>query len=80
MISKAAILAIRAYRVAVSPLLGPCCRFDPPCSVYCIEAIQAHGCLRGLWLGLRRLCRCHPMHPGGLDPVPPRLETHGRAA
>jgi hypothetical protein len=69
------ILLIRAYKVVLSPLLGDCCRFHPSCSSYCIEAIEKHGCLRGLWYGLKRLSKCHPFHAGGVDPVPePRTE------
>ena len=65
------ILLIRAYRILLSPLLGVRCRFEPSCSVYTLEAIQTHGTFKGAWLGVRRLCRCHPLHPGGFDPVPP---------
>ncbi len=61
---------IRAYRYAISPLLGRCCRFYPSCSEYAAEAIQRHGALRGSWLAVRRIGRCHPFHPGGYDPVP----------
>ena len=61
---------LRAYQLLISPLLGPRCRFYPSCSQYAIEAVQLHGSLRGSWLGLRRLLRCHPWHPGGYDPVP----------
>ena len=64
------VLPIRAYQVAVSPLLGPRCRFYPSCSAYAVEALQVHGPLRGTWLAARRLLRCHPWNPGGLDPVP----------
>ena len=64
------IMLIRVYRVTISPLLGPCCRFEPSCSVYCIEALQRHGFWRGSLLGARRLLKCHPFHRGGLDPVP----------
>jgi len=59
----------------VSPLLGPACRFEPSCSRYGMEAVLRHGPVRGSWLTLRRLARCHPFHPGGLDPVPPH-DTH----
>ena len=62
---------IRAYQVLVSPLLGPRCRFYPSCSSYAVEAIRRHGPVRGTWLALRRLLRCHPWNPGGPDPVPP---------
>jgi len=65
------ILLLRAYRHVVSPLLGPHCRFHPSCSSYAIEALERHGTRRGLWLAVRRVARCHPWHPGGLDPVPP---------
>ena len=61
---------IRAYQVLLSPLLGNNCRFYPSCSQYAIEAIERHGVPRGAWLGLRRVLRCHPWHPGGVDPVP----------
>jgi len=61
---------IRIYRYALSPLLGPRCRFYPSCSEYASEALQRHGLLAGLALALRRLSRCHPWHPGGVDPVP----------
>jgi len=61
---------LRGYQRFVSPLLGPRCRFYPSCSAYALEAVRLHGALRGSWLAVRRLSRCHPFHPGGLDPVP----------
>ena len=61
---------IRGYQLVLSPLLGNHCRFYPSCSQYAREAIERHGVPRGLWLAIRRLSRCHPWHPGGLDPVP----------
>lgn len=63
------VLALRAYRYWISPLLGPACRFEPSCSRYAIEAIQRYGPVRGSWAALRRVSRCHPLHPGGFDPV-----------
>jgi putative membrane protein insertion efficiency factor len=63
-------LVLRGYQVAISPLLGVSCRFHPTCSEYAREAIMKHGVMRGLWLAVRRLARCHPWHPGGIDPVP----------
>jgi hypothetical protein len=61
---------LTGYRRFISPLLGPRCRFYPSCSAYALEAVQLHGALRGSWLAVRRLGRCHPFHPGGIDPVP----------
>ena len=64
------IAAVRAYQYALRPMLGANCRFYPSCSDYAREAIERHGALNGSWLATRRLCRCHPYHPGGFDPVP----------
>jgi hypothetical protein len=61
---------VKAYRYAVSPMLGPSCRFEPSCSSYAVEALERHGATRGTWLAAKRVCRCHPWHPGGYDPVP----------
>jgi len=66
------LVAIRVYQRTLSPLFGPACRFEPSCSHYTATCIERFGALRGSWLGLRRLGRCHPFHPGGFDP-PPRL-------
>jgi putative membrane protein insertion efficiency factor len=63
---------LRAYRFAISPLYGQVCRYHPSCSAYALEAVTVHGSLRGSWLAVRRLARCHPWAPGGYDPVPPR--------
>jgi putative membrane protein insertion efficiency factor len=65
---QALIGLVRAYQLLISPLLGPNCRFTPTCSQYFIEAVNKYGALRGSWRGLRRILRCHPFHPGGLDP------------
>ncbi len=68
--AQAAILLVRLYQKLISPWLGQRCRFHPSCSNYCIDALNQHGMVHGLWLGLRRICKCHPFHPGGFDPVP----------
>ena len=64
------IALIRGYQWFISPLLGNHCRFYPSCSQYAREAIERHGAVRGVWLAIRRVARCHPWHPGGVDPVP----------
>jgi putative membrane protein insertion efficiency factor len=64
------ILLIRFYRLFISPLKPPTCRFVPTCSEYALEAVQKHGAVRGVWLAVRRIVRCGPWHPGGYDPVP----------
>lgn len=64
------IALVRIYQWSVSPLIGPRCRFHPTCSDYAVEALSRHGALRGAGLTLRRLSKCHPWHPGGVDPVP----------
>lgn len=68
--SKLVIVLLRAYRYVLSPMLGNRCRFHPSCSTYTEEAVARFGVLRGGWLGIKRIGRCHPFHPGGLDPVP----------
>lgn len=70
MIRFVLLLLVRLYRRLVSPLLPPACRFYPSCSAYAETALARHGAARGSWLTLRRLSRCHPFHPGGIDPVP----------
>jgi len=67
---KVLVALLRAYQYAVSPFLGRNCRYVPSCSEYAVEAVQKYGAARGGWLGLKRVCRCHPWHPGGYDPVP----------
>lgn len=62
--------AVTGYRLAVGPVLGPACRYEPSCSAYALEALERHGPWRGTWLALRRVLRCHPLRAGGYDPVP----------
>lgn len=64
------IALIRLYQKTLSPLIGQSCRFYPTCSSYAIEAIQTHGSLKGSWLMIKRIARCHPLNDGGMDPVP----------
>lgn len=66
----ALLFALRIYKAVVSPLLPPACRFYPTCSEYAAQAIAKHGAIRGSILAARRLAKCHPLHPGGFDPVP----------
>ena len=61
---------IRGYRYFISPLFPPSCRFQPTCSQYALSAIATYGSLKGSWLAINRILRCHPFHPGGYDPVP----------
>jgi len=70
---------ISGYRVILSPLLVGHCKFVPSCSQYCLEAVREWGVLRGGWLGLKRLARCHPFSPGGIDPVPRRKKADSQA-
>ena len=69
MIKQIIIAMIRFYQKLLSPLSGPTCRFYPSCSRYTLDAVNRYGAVQGLWLGIKRLARCHPWHPGGYDPV-----------
>jgi putative membrane protein insertion efficiency factor len=69
-LSAPIVAMIRVYQYAISPMLGARCRFQPSCSEYAIEALRRHGLIKGLWLAVCRVGRCHPWHPGGYDPVP----------
>ena len=70
------IALIRFYQIAISPFLGSNCRFHPTCSQYALESIKTYGCIKGVWLSSRRILKCHPFHPGGIDPVPDKHKTH----
>lgn len=69
-------LPIKLYQYLISPLIKPCCRFYPSCSQYTIGAIQQYGITKGIWMGSKRLLRCHPWSQGGYDPVLPKNEKH----
>jgi conserved hypothetical protein YidD len=79
-IARALLGGLRFYRMAISPVRPPCCRYTPSCSAYAVEAIEVHGAARGSWLALRRLLRCHPFHAGGHDPVPLAVGSAGRVS
>jgi putative membrane protein insertion efficiency factor len=70
MIIKLVLLIIKGYQLAISPLIGPRCRFAPTCSQYALESFEKHGFVRGLVLSLKRISKCHPFHAGGIDEVP----------
>ncbi|MGD0664689.1 MAG: membrane protein insertion efficiency factor YidD [Rhabdochlamydiaceae bacterium] len=61
---------IKLYQWTIGPVIGETCRFYPSCSHYGVEALKKHGALKGSWLTIKRICRCHPWNPGGIDPVP----------
>jgi len=69
MMAKLIVLLIRGYQIFISPLFPPSCRFYPTCSQYSVEAISKYGLIKGGWLSLKRLSRCHPFNPGGYDPL-----------
>lgn len=70
MINKVLKGGVLFYRKVISPLKPPTCRFYPTCSAYALEALERHGAVRGSWLAVKRICKCHPFHPGGVDHVP----------
>jgi putative membrane protein insertion efficiency factor len=69
------LLLIRLYQILLSPLIGQNCRFHPTCSQYAVSALKEHGLLIGSWLSVKRILKCHPLHPGGIDEVPPKLDN-----
>jgi putative membrane protein insertion efficiency factor len=75
MFKKIFISVIRFYQVVISPIKPPSCRFYPTCSHYGLEAVQRFGALKGGWLTVKRILKCHPFHPGGIDPVPEKKEN-----
>lgn len=74
MMKKILMKLIRFYQIVISPLKPPSCRFYPTCSHYGLEAIKVHGALKGSWLTIIRILKCHPFHPGGFDPVPEKKD------
>lgn len=72
--ARLVMLLVRGYQIVLSPFLGGNCRFYPSCSHYGLEAIEVHGALKGSWLAVKRIGRCHPFHDGGIDPVPARTD------
>jgi putative membrane protein insertion efficiency factor len=74
---KLLLMLIRGYQLAISPLLGACCRFHPSCSSYTLTAVERFGAVHGTWLGVCRICRCHPLCEGGFDPVPEEKRLRG---
>jgi putative membrane protein insertion efficiency factor len=69
------LLLVRGYQLCISPWLPPSCRFTPTCSEYTRVAVSRHGAFKGSWLGIKRICKCHPFYPGGYDPVPEEDEA-----
>jgi putative membrane protein insertion efficiency factor len=79
LLARTLVAPIRFYQRFISPALPASCRYYPTCSAYAVESLQVHGAMRGSWLGIRRVARCHPWHAGGFDPVPPPRERSGPA-
>ena len=79
-LARILVLLIAVYRRAISPFLRPHCRYEPSCSAYAAGAIRSHGAIRGGWLAVKRVSRCHPWAPGGFDPVPERSDARKAAA
>ncbi len=77
-LARIAALPVRAYRLLLSPWLGLSCRYQPTCSAYALEALEKHGAIRGTWLSVRRIARCHPGGGSGYDPVPEKEDGDAR--
>ena len=77
--ARVILFIVRLYRLTLSPFLGGACRFEPSCSRYALTAIERHGAWRGVALGVKRICRCHPFAAGGVDPVPSTWPRDARA-
>lgn len=80
LVARVLVALIGVYRRFLSPLLPRHCRYEPTCSAYAVEAIRVHGAMRGTALAVRRIARCHPFHPGGVDHVPARGPSSGKVA
>ncbi|HLK37428.1 MAG TPA: membrane protein insertion efficiency factor YidD [Polyangiaceae bacterium] len=80
MLARFLVLVIRLYQVTLSRLLGGACRFEPSCSRYAVACLETHGAMRGGLLSIVRLCKCHPFHPGGYDPPPPKPALRARTS
>ena len=76
MIRRFFIVLIKGYSYLISPFMGNNCRYTPTCSAYTLEAVEIHGVMKGLWMGMKRISRCHPWHEGGYDPVPGSKHEH----
>ena len=76
MMKKITLMLIKGYRLFISPLFPPSCRFQPTCSQYALDAVEEYGALKGGWLAIKRILRCHPFAEGGYDPVPPKCCDH----
>lgn len=74
--AKILVGCIRVYQWVISPMIGPRCRFTPTCSCYGVEALKQHGALKGSWLTVKRILKCHPLNEGGYDPVPPKINNN----
>lgn len=73
--SKILIGIVRFYQLVISPMIGSRCRFTPTCSCYAVEALKTHGAVKGSWLSVKRILKCHPLNAGGYDPVPPKTNN-----